>query len=150
MDYINYVKQSPFASFVGYGGGATGLSFKSAGFEKPDGYNWGGDRGMYAAGQTGSGYNDMANSIKYFGISTLSSVNTFGDSTQARSNGMAGASSTRVVFAGGSVSPTGVKTTDYVQINTTGNATDFGDLEYCDSTNNGNNKGFTNGHGGLG
>ena len=88
--------------------------------------------------------------IDYYTIATLGNASEFGDSTQARSNGMAGASSTRVVFAGGSVSPTGVKTTDYVQINTTGNATDFGDLEYCDSTNNGNNKGFTNGHGGLG
>ena len=29
MDYINYVKQSPIAGFMGYGGGATGLAFRS-------------------------------------------------------------------------------------------------------------------------
>ena len=127
MDYINYVKQSPFASFVGYGGGATGLSFKSAGFEKPDGYNWGGDRGMYAAGQTGSGYNDMANSIKYFGISTLSSVNTFGDSTQARAYGASCSNSTRGIQAGGYSDPLYWNIIEYTTIASTGNATDFGD-----------------------
>ena len=41
---------------------------------------------------------------------------------------MAGASTTRVVFAGGSVSPSGVETTDYVSIATEGNAVDFGNL----------------------
>ena len=87
--------------------------------------------------------------IDYYTIATLGNHTKFGDSTTARNAGMAGASSTRVVFAGGSVSPSGVETTDYVSIATEGNAVDFGDLKYCDSTNNGNNKGFTNGHGGL-
>ena len=95
-------------------------------------------------GQHGAGV-----TIEYYTIATLGGPTDFGDSTQARSSGMAGASSTRCVFAGGAISPSGVETTDYVEIATTGNATDFGDLEYCDTTNNGNHRGFTNGHGGL-
>ena len=37
--------------------------------------------------------------------------------------------STRGIFGGGAVSPAYVNTVDYVTLETTGNATDFGDLE---------------------
>ena len=128
MDYINYVKQSPMMGRIGLGGGATGLGFSSAGFTKPDGYNWGGDRGMYAAGLTGpGGYNDMANSIKYFTISTLSSINTFGDSTQPRAYGASCSNSTRGIQAGGFSDPLYWNIIEYTTIASTGNATDFGD-----------------------
>ena len=42
MDYINYVKQSPFAGFAGYGGGSTGLLASSASVGKftIDGKTW--------------------------------------------------------------------------------------------------------------
>jgi len=96
------------------------------------------------------GYSGTGTQIDYYTIATLGGYTEFGDSTQARNAGTSGASSTRGVFAGGAVGPTGVETTDYVEIMTTGDAIDFGDLEYGDTTNNGNEKGFTNGHGGLG
>ena len=54
------------------------------------------------------------------------------------------ASSTRAVFGGG-WQPSPFNQLDYVQIMTTGNSTDFGDL-----TGNRNEAyGFSNGHGGL-
>ena len=115
---------------IGLGGGATSLAFHSGSFTKPDGYNWGGDRGMYAAGQTGSTYNDMANSIKYFGISTLSSVDTFGDSTQPRAYGASCSNSTRGIQAGGYSDPLYWNIIEYTTIASTGNATDFGDMIY--------------------
>ena len=127
MDYINYVKQYPL-SMGGMGGTIGSLNFHSGGFTKPAGYNWGGDRGMYAAGLVGpSGYNDMANSIKYFGISTLSSVDTFGDSTQARAYGASCSNSTRGIQAGGYSDPAYWNIIEYTTIASTGNATDFGD-----------------------
>jgi len=127
MDYINYVKQAPFAGFAGFGGGATGLAFNSGAFTKPEGYYWGGDRGMYAGGQTDAGYDGMANSIKYFGISTLSSIDTFGDLTQARAYGASCSNSTRGLSAGGFSDPLYWNTIDYTTIASTGNATDWGD-----------------------
>jgi len=128
MDYINYVKQYPMMGVIGYGGGATGLGWHSGAFTKPDGYNWGGDRGMVAAGLVGpGGYNDMANSIKYFTISTLSSINTFGDSTQPRAYGASCSNSTRGIQAGGFSDPLYWNIIEYTTIASTGNATDFGD-----------------------
>ena len=57
----------------------------------------------------------------------------------------ASASSTRVVFGGG-WQPSPFNQLDYVQIATTGNASDFGDL----TGNRSEAAGFSNGHGGLG
>ena len=52
-------------------------------------------------------------------------------------------STTRAVFAGDASGTSNV--IDYVQIPTTGNAIDFGDLD----ANNGYSAGASNGHGGL-
>ena len=73
----------------------------------------------------------------------------FGDATRAAANFMACASSTRGVFVGGnkSDSPYGVNAMDYVQIMSTGDAIDFGDLT---SDQNEGVAALSNGHGGLG
>ena len=81
----------------------------------------GGARGLYAMGQTPS----VTNVIGYFTIPTAGNATDFGDLTQARQWGGAGASRTRAVWGGGST-PTKVDTIDYVTIASTGNAIDFG------------------------
>ena len=58
----------------------------------------------------------------------------------------AASSSTRAVFMGGYFSPNNYNTVDSMEIMTTGNAIDFGDLN--ESFNSGK-FGFSNGHGGL-
>ena len=63
----------------------------------------------------------------------------------ARSKGGASTSPTRCVFGGGSV-PTATDTIDYVEILTTGNAVDFGNLVRGASRVYGS---FSNAHGGL-
>ena len=70
----------------------------------------------------------------------------FGDLTTARAEVGACSSSTRGVFAG-SWSPSKTNTMDYVSIQTTGNAKDFGDLVNIGVMQE---MGTSNGHGGLG
>ena len=103
-------------------------------------------RGIVGSNHGGGG------KLDYFTNATLGNYTTFGTLTQARSSGASGASSLRAVFAGGNAaSPDAVNTTDYVQIATTGNAVDFGDLPYAAGLGAVQQcKGFTNGHGGLG
>ena len=60
---------------------------------------------------------------------------------------MCTSSSTRAVRAGGYVAPATVNTIDYVQIMTTGDAVDFGDMS---SGGRGSGTANSNGHGGLG
>ena len=61
-------------------------------------------------------------------------------------NGAGPLSFARAVFGGGRT-PSDVNTIDYVEIMTTGNGVDFGDLT---NTRSFNNAGMSNGHGGLG
>ena len=83
-------------------------------------------------------------------MATLGEAQDFGDSTFSFSHGDGNSSPTRAVFGGGynSGNPSGKgdNTIEYVQINTFGNATDFGDLTrrvfYAACV--------SNGHGGLG
>ena len=83
-------------------------------------------------------------------MATLGDAQDFGDSTFSYSHGDGNSSSTRAVFGGGynpsNPSGKGDNTIEYVQINTFGNATDFGDLTrrvfYAACV--------SNGHGGLG
>ena len=58
-------------------------------------------------------------------------------------------SSTRAAWAGG-CNPTDSNVIDYVEISTTGNAVDFGDLIGDNSGAQRNRAGLSNGHGGLG
>jgi hypothetical protein len=100
-------------------------------------------------GVFGGGYSPtLTNNIDYITITTLGNAIKFGELSQSRQMYIGDgncASSTRGVFAGGYVAPTGVNTIDYVTILTTGNAVDFGDLS-------GNRFGIgslSNAHGGL-
>ena len=91
-------------------------------------------------GINAGGYNALSpwfsftvNSIEYITLSSSGSAEYFGDLTRTNSNSFQGcATSARGVFCGGFV-PTPspgvyVSTCDYVTIASTGNATDFGDL----------------------
>jgi len=103
-------------------------------------------RGLTAGGSTPS----KVNTINYITMASLGNGIDFGDLTQVRDSiGDGGcASSTRGVFAGARTDPSNAvaDTIDYVQIMTTGNAVDFGNLtvarDRCAS--------LSNGHGGLG
>ena len=83
------------------------------------------------AGGGSIGY-PSSNVIEFVTIATTGNATDFGDLTQARGTFDATSSRTRGVFGGGRIdSPadnTAVNTLDHVEIATTGNATDFGDL----------------------
>ena len=107
-------------------------------------------RGVFAGGTSPSPLNNIA----YITIATTGNAVEFGDMTtnsgQGRSMGSSGmASPTRGLFMGGNYpgSPTWTKVADvdYVEIATTGNSKDFGDLSVAMSAISG----CSNGHGGL-
>ena len=103
-------------------------------------------RGFIAGGRLSP---TEVNNIDYITIATLGDSKDFGDLSGIRSYGSAMSSSTRGVWAGGYTEPspaTKLNIIEYVQIMTTGNATDFGDITglYSSMT------GTSNGHGGLG
>ena len=85
-------------------------------------------RGIFAGGR---GHTDV---IQYITIASPGNATDFGDLTQSRTGPGGASSTTRGVFAGGSVNPGSVpggygeNIIDYITIDTTGNATDFGDL----------------------
>jgi len=91
------------------------------------------------------------NDIEFVTIATLGNAQDFGDMTATRTNQRnGGASPTRAIFVGGygsTSSPYGTNVIDYVEIMTTGNALDFGDLvdKYNEAATT-----ISNGHGGLG
>ena len=84
--------------------------------------------------------------MEFVTIATLGNSKEFGDNTHALSHGGALSSPTRFVHIGGAVSPSYTNTLSYVQIMTTGDAIDFGDLLQAQEGANGS----SNGHGGLG
>ena len=102
-------------------------------------------RGISGGGITSPAYKS---SIEYFTLATLGNATDFGDLTTVRAYGCAMSSSTRGVFVGGyTPSPVGgVNIAEYVQIMSTGDAVDFGDIG-ADHWSLG---GTSNGHGGLG
>ena len=93
--------------------------------------------------------------IEYLTTATLGNAVDFGELTVARRNVGAVASPTRAVFIGGeagSPSPAKYNTIDYVQIASTGDAVDFGDMDTAGATDGvivpcGNAS--SNAHGGL-
>ena len=101
-------------------------------------------RGIFAGGY-------IVDTIQYITMATTGNAVDFGDMTQARFNNRGLSSSTRCVQASGRwyVSPGFVHSdiSDYVQMATTGNALDFGDMTFLDG--NGYSAGNSNGHGGL-
>ena len=71
----------------------------------------------------------------------------FGNLTGIKSDGGTASSPTRGIFMGGTSGPSTLQTIDYIQIMTTGNAIDFGDMSAYPIEDN---VGVSNGHGGLG
>jgi hypothetical protein len=93
--------------------------------------------------------NQTYNVLDYVTIASAGNATDFGDLSQSRQC-TAIDNTTRGVFLGGYIYPsapsnTAINTMDIVEIATTGNATDFGDL----SQNTRQNGSVSNGHGGL-
>ena len=85
-------------------------------------------RGLFAGGFAPS---DGTNLIDYITIATLGNATNFGDLTRRTHYAGSGSSSTRMVIGGGDDHPSGgnySNVIDYVQIMSTGDAVDFGDL----------------------
>ena len=101
-------------------------------------------RGIFAGGY-------IVNTIQYITMATTGNAVDFGDMTQNRFYNRGLSSSTRCVQASGRyyVSPGFVHSdvSDYVEMATTGNALDFGDMTFLDG--NSYSAGNSNGHGGL-
>mgnify|MGYP001177750858 CR=1 FL=1 len=90
-------------------------------------------RGLFMAGRSATA-STWYNTIDYITIAATGNATDFGDLTQSRTGPGGASSTTRGVFAGGSQNPGsvpggyGLNVIDYVTIDTTGDATDFGDL----------------------
>ena len=85
-------------------------------------------RALFAGGWNGSA---LVNTIDYINFSTVGNATSFGSLSSPAVSTVGVGSSTRGVFAVGSITNTGnnyTNTLDYFTIATTGNATDFGDL----------------------
>ena len=85
-------------------------------------------RGIFGGGHPGSG---ALNTMQYITIATLGNGADFGDLTSARRDVNGVSSPTRGCWLGGTTDSSphaDVNTIDYVEILTTGNAVDFGDL----------------------
>jgi len=97
-----------------------------------------------------AGGNSVINTIGFGSIAQTGNFADFGDLTVARNALVGICSPVRAVFAGGtdgtSPSPAYQNVIDYVTINSTGNATDFGDLSgtsgYMGAANDSSGKGF--------
>ena len=88
------------------------------------------------------------NTMQFVTIATTGNAIDFGDSTNKVHTAAGGASPTRAAFFGGYTgtgSPNTTNEINFVEIATTGNATDFGDLLSAMMYSTG----FSNGHGGL-
>ena len=102
-------------------------------------------RGMWAGNYADS------NIISFITMATEGDTTDFGDLTQGRYNFTGMSSPTRSVFSAGTYYDSGFirpNTMDYVEIATTGNAKDFGDMAMM-TDETGLAAGGSNGHGGL-
>ena len=85
-------------------------------------------RGIMAGGEGAAPTYPLTNIIDFITIATTGNASDFGDLSSGRYVMGGTASSTRGVFAGGTVPGAKTNVIEYVTIATTGNATDFGDL----------------------
>ena len=98
----------------------------------------------------GGGAGGVVNTIDFGSIAQTGNFTDFGNLTVSRNSLVGISSPIRAVFAGGtdgsSPSPAFLNTIDYITINSTGNATDFGDLTgtsgYMSATNDRSGKAF--------
>ena len=99
---------------------------------------------MFASGGGGSNYNKTLRQVT---IASQGNTVEFGERTVLSRLVTAAASQTRATFAGGiNVSSTNFNTIDYIQIQSLGNATDFGDMTAAFHAHTG----VSDSHGGLG
>ena len=101
-------------------------------------------RGVFKIGFQSS----KTNAMEFITIATKSNSTDFGDAVNVPYSLASGASPTRGIFAGGTSPSSPYPRTNVIQkieILTTGNAVDFGDLTF----GSGHPAGLTNGHGGL-
>ena len=101
-------------------------------------YRGGRGRGVFGGGYGAASPWPDINTIDYLTIATLGNAHDFGDLTVKRSAKTGGSSATRGVFISGrfpSGNPAAANVMDYVEIQSTGNAMDFGDLHTTDNPN---------------
>ena len=133
LDYITIAttgNSSDFGDLSSSNDNSTGSVFNST-------------RGCFGGGNPGT-----INNINYITIATFGNSIDFGDLTAAKRSAPGVSSPTRGVFMGGQdpASPNPqLATMDYIEIMTTGNAKDFGDL----GTGRTSGAGQSNAHGGL-
>ena len=77
--------------------------------------------------------NTTTSDMLYFNFSSQGGVSDFGDFNVAMMERQASGNNTRGIFFGGVVSPVGQNVIEYITMATTGDATDFGDLNYASS-----------------
>ena len=100
-------------------------------------YRGGRGRGVFGGGYGTSPWPNI-NTIDYVTIATLGNATDFGDLSVRRSAKPGGSSATRGVFISGRFpggNPAAANVMDYVEIQSTGNAMDFGDLHTTDNPN---------------
>ena len=109
--------------------------------------------GAVSSGTRGVFANGGSNTIDFITIASAGNALDFGDSTLLRAQCTATMSNgIRGVFAGGyqpSPNSTDTNTVDFIEIATTGNATDFGDISRDTNDSNRENGGCSDSHGGL-
>jgi len=109
--------------------------------------------GAVSSGTRGVFANGGSNTIDFVTIASTGNATDFGDSTVLRGQCTATMSnSIRGVFAGGyqpSPNSTDTNTVDFIEIATTGNAQDFGDISRDNNDSNRENGGCSDSHGGL-
>ena len=101
-------------------------------------YRGGRGRGVFGGGYGAASPWPDINTIDYLTIATLGNAQDFGDLTVKRSAKPGGSSATRGVFISGRFpggNPAAANVMDYVEIQSTGNAMDFGDLHTTDNPN---------------
>jgi len=101
------------------------------------------ERGVFGARY----YVTRRNTIDYITINSIGNALDFGDLSRSTDSlaGLSNATGGRGIFAGGWVSSfTGIVNIDYITIGTTGNSTDFGDLNNANHMCSGNSNGTNN------
>jgi len=132
MDYVTIATKGDGTDFGDMtGGGGNGYQVQGGASNNT--------RGILAGGSCYPCSGNQSNEIQYLTVQTTGNTSDFGDLTQARS-WLQGTdfNATRAVFAGGndgsgySAPCYGtVNTMDYITMASTGNASDFGDLQSC-------------------
>ena len=121
MDYINYVKQSPVQGLTGLYGGVQGSLMAAAAGGDPGNGSYYGQYGFVV----------QSEQIHYWDLQTTNNATNFGNTTTTRNDASSTAggttygSASRGIVAGGDP---GIAPIDFRSLASTGNCSDFGDL----------------------